>query len=401
MTGRVLAPVEGDPEAVRGLARALRSGADRLAQVNGVLTGIKAGASWDSPAGEVFEAAVQQSPPVIDALIDRYAGAALALMTFADALETVQRQARASSEDHRSAWDDLRVLEELAVLARADPVAAEAVRRRQGEAMGRVMEAERAHARAWDDFRTADRHLARRLRALADDILDDAWHYSVFATGDRFGEELAAVPPALRRTSGTAVIGAAADAVGTASQVGLLVLYGEGSWKQLGVNTGARALGFGAQGIRTGALAGSRATSGLADGRRGYVGDELSTGQRFLVGTRDEIHRAQPRLARALDRPHPPSRLVVPRSPLPVMRATTDLPLGRKAQVWRAQAAAVVRRRADEAFLDDWRAATAGGRNAQVMFTAGTTLQHAVPRARSAVTGAVTEEPSERAGLPR
>jgi hypothetical protein len=320
-------------------------------------------------------------------------------MTFADALETVQRQARASSEDHRSAWADLRVLEELAVAAQADPVAADGIRRRQGEAMGRVTEAERAHVRARDDFRTADRHLARRLRVLADDVLDDAWHYSAFAAGDRFGEELAAVPPVLRRTSVTAVLGARADAVGTASQVGLLVLYGEGSWKQVGVNAGTRVLGFGAKGLRTGALAGSRPTSSLADGRRGHVGDQLSPGQRFLIGSRDELHRTQPRLARALDISVPPSRMVVPLSPLPAMRATKDLPLGRKAQVWRAHATVVVRRRADEAFLDDWRAVTAGGAGAQRMFVAGVTLERAVPQARTAAT--VTGEGPERSGLPR
>ncbi|KGN41784.1 putative T7SS-secreted protein [Knoellia aerolata] len=401
MTGRVLAPVEGDPACVRELARALRSGAGRLAQVNGVLTRIKAGASWDSPAGEVFEAAVQQSPPVVDALIDRYAGAALALMTFADSLEAVQHRARAASESHQDALHEYRMLEELAVTVTADPVAAEAVRRRQGETMGRVMEAERRHARAWEDFRDADRYLARRLLALADDVLDDSWHYSAFARAEGFAEELAAVPPALRRTSVTAALGTVADVVGTASQVGLLVLYGEGSWKQVGINAGARTLGLGAHGLKGGALAGSRATSSLADARRGYVGESLTARERVVIGTRDELHRVHPRLARTLDGAVPPSRMVVPLDPLPVMPATTNLPLGRKAQVWRAQAGALARRRVDEAFLDDWRAATAGGAGARRMFVAGVTLEHAVPPARSAAAAAVTDGEPERSGLPR
>ena len=191
MTARVLAPVEGDPESVRVLAATLRAGAARLAQVNGVLTGLKAGASWDSPAGEVFEAAVHRSPPVIDALIDRYAGAALALVTFADALEPAQRRAQAASESHEAALIDLRRLEEAAVTAQADPVMAEAVRRRQGEAMERAVEAGHRHARAHDEAREANRHLARCLRALADDILDDPWHYSAFAAAAEASQELA------------------------------------------------------------------------------------------------------------------------------------------------------------------------------------------------------------------
>lgn len=388
MIDRVLPPVEGDPESVRALARALRAGAARLAQVNAVLTGIKAGASWDSPAGEAFEAAVHRSPPVVDALVDRYAGAALALLTFADALEAAQHHALVASGRHSDALVDLRGLEEQAVAVQADPAAAEAVRRRQGEAMGRVMEAARLHARARDDFRDADRHLARRLRALADDVLDDPWHYSALATADEAAQELAAMPPAARRTSVTAALGAAADVVGAVSQVGLLVLYGEGNWKQVGVNVGARSLGAGARALRAGGLAGSRVTSDLADGGRVHVGDQLSTRQRLAAGARDELHRAQPGLARALDPRVGPSRMVVPLTALPPMPSTTHLPWGHKVQVWRAHGVAAARRRADEAFLDDWRAVTAGGAGAQRMFAAGVTLERSVPRVKDAAAAA-------------
>jgi hypothetical protein len=395
VTDRVLPPVEGDPESVRALAAGLRSGAARLAQVNGVLTGIKAGASWDSPAGEAFEAAVHRSPPVVDALIDRYAGAALALMTFADALEVAQQQARASSESHRDASLELRALEELAVTARTDPVAAEAVRRRQGEAMGRAMQAERRHARAWDEFRTADRLLARRLRALADDILDDPWHYSVLATADEGAQELAAMPPAARRTSVTAALGATADVVGAGSRVALLVLYGEGSWKQVGVDAGVRALGVGARGLKAGAVAGSRPTSDLDGRTRAHLGEELSPRQRLGTGVRDELHRTRPSLARTLDPSGGPSRMVVPLAALEPMRSTKNLTPGEKAQVWRAHTTAIARRRADEAFLDDWRAATAGGAGAQRMFVAGVTLERTLPKVRDAAsdTGGTGDAP--------
>ena len=387
MIDGVLRPVEGDPESVRALAGALRAGATRLAQVNEVLAGIRAGASWDSPAGEVFEAAVQQSPPVVDALVDRYAGAAVALATFADALEEVQARARSAGEDHRAALADHRRLEEEAVLHHGDPVAAELTRRRLGEAMGRVLRAERAHARAWEDFGTADRHLARRLRTLADDILDDPWHYSAFAAGDSAAAEAAAIPSLARRSSVLGSVGVAGAVVGTVSQVGLLVFYGEGSWKQVGVNATSATVGLGARGLRRGSLSGAGATSRLADRSRGYAGEPLSARQRFLIGTREELHRSQPRLARALDGRTPPSRMVVPLDALPPMPSTKHLPLGQRAQVWRAQAGVLVRRRADEAFLDDWRAATAGGAVAQRMFVGGVTLQRVVPAVREGTAG--------------
>ncbi|MFW5471073.1 hypothetical protein ACOCJ4_13630 [Knoellia sp. CPCC 206435] len=395
MTDRVLPPVEGDPESVRALAHSLRSGAGRLAQVNGVLTGIRAGASWDSPAGEVFEAAVHGSPPVVDALIDRYAGAALALTTFADALELAQRHALAASGRHSDALEDLRRLEDQAVAVQADPVAADAVRRRQGEVMEQALDAERAHARARDDFRDADRHLARRLRALADDILDDPWHYSALAAADEGAQELAAMPPAARRTSVTAALGAAADVLGTAGQVGLLVLYGEGSWKQVGVDAGVRALGVGARGLKAGAVASSRATSDLDGRTRGHVGEELSTPRRLGTGVRDELHRARPNLARTLDPSGGPSRMVVPLPALEPMRSTKNLTSGQKAQVWRAHTMATARRRADEAFLDDWRAATAGGAGAQRMFVAGVTLERTLPKVKEAATAAGAPKPDE------
>src|SRR5688572_10921170 len=58
---RVLPPVEGSDEAVRALAATLTSGAARLSSIAAVLAGIRGGASWESPAGEAFGAAVRSS----------------------------------------------------------------------------------------------------------------------------------------------------------------------------------------------------------------------------------------------------------------------------------------------------------------------------------------------------
>lgn len=399
MIGRVLQPIEGDPDSVRALAATLTSGAARLASVNSVLVGIKAGASWDSPAGELFEAAVRESPPVIDALIDRYAGAAAALRSFAASLEEAQALARSASAARHEAHDEHRRLEECAVAAQADPVTSEQVRRRQGEAMARMMAAEQQHDRAWDAFTRADRHLAARLRTLADDILDDPWHYTAFAKADEMSQELSAIPPVARRASFVGVLAATGDAAGLASQVGLLMIYGEGSWKQLGINTGARVAGVGARGLRTGALAGSAPATRLSDGRRIQVGEKLSTTRRFVIGTREAIPSANPVLGRVLrgDGAIGSSRMAVPLDRLPAMPPTAGLPIAAKVQVWRARGVAAARRQAETAVLDDWRAATAGGRNAQMMFAAGSTLERVVPKAQAAATNAWVEKPVERA----
>lgn len=399
MIDRVLQPIEGDPDSVRALAATLTSGAARLSSVNAVLVGIKAGASWDSPAGELFEAAVQESPPVIDALIDRYAGAAAALRTFAAALEEAQAIADTASAARREAHDEHLRLEECAVAQQADPLTAEQLRHRLGDAVARMVAAEQRHRRAWDAFTLADQHLAARLRTLADDILDDPWHYTAFAKADEVSQELSVIPPVARKATFVGVLGATADVAGVVSQVGLLLIYGEGSWKRLGINAGAGVAGLGARGLRAGALAGSAPATRLADGRRIQVGEKLSTTRRFVIGTREVLASTSPRAGRGLrgDAAIGSSRLVVPLDRLPAMPATGGLPVAGKVQVWRSRAAAAARRQAEKVVLDDWRAATAGGRNAQAMFAAGSTLERAVPKAQSAATNTWVGSPDDRA----
>jgi hypothetical protein len=397
--GRTLAPIEGDAEAVRALARTLRGAAAKLTSMNAVLVGIKAGASWDSPAGELFEAAVQQSPPILDSLIDRYAGSAIALMTFADELEPAQARAKAAISRHQVSTREYLRLEDLlaSVMGTPDQVVVED---RQRHALQVMRSAEDDHAVAWESFTAADRHLAHRLRQVAHDLLDDSAFYSVLARLDEFSQEVSSVPPVSRRLPVLSALGTAGDLAGGVSGVALVLLYGEGSWKQVGVNVAASGTAMGAKGLKSGALAGSRPMSRLADGRRAYAGEQLSTRDRFLIGTREELHRKYPKMGRTVDGHLPESRLVVPLATVPAMLPTKGMPLGEKAKLWRAQARAVSQRQVDKVFLDDLRAASAGGANAQRMFVAGSTLERAVPKLKEGATDALVEKPEEKVRAP-
>ncbi|EAP98608.1 hypothetical protein JNB_00530 [Janibacter sp. HTCC2649] len=399
MIGQTLAPIEGNAEAVRALSRTLRAAAVKLTSMNAVLVGIKAGASWDSPAGDLFEAAVRQSPPILDALIDRYAGTASALMTFSDELEPAQARANAAASRHEASTREYFRLEDLlaSVMGTPDQVNVED---RQRHALQAMQSAEDDHAAAWRSFTAADRGLARQLRHLAHDLLDDSAFYSVLAKMDEFSEEMSYIPPATRRFPILNALGTAGDIAGGVSGVGLRLFYGEGSWKQVGVNVAASGTLMGAKGLKSGALAGSRSMSRLADGKRAYAGEQLSTKERLFIGTREELHKKYPKLGTAVEGRFPESRMVIPLPKIPSMLPTKGMPLGEKAKIWRSQAKAVTQRQVDKVFLDDLRAASAGGPNAQRMFVAGSTLERAVPKLKEGAANALGEKPEEKVSAP-
>ncbi|MFC7488338.1 putative T7SS-secreted protein [Knoellia sp. CPCC 206453] len=399
MIGQTLAPIEGNPEAVRALSRTLRAAATKLTSMNAVLVGIKAGASWDSPSGELFEAAVRQSPPILDSLIDRYAGAAGALMTFSDELDPAQTRANAAISRHEGSTREYFRLEDVLASVMGTPEQA-VVEERQKHALQAMHSAQDDHTAAWKSFTAADQHLARQLRHLAHDILDDSAFYSVLAKMDEFSQELTYIPPVTRRFPLVSALATAGDLAGGVSGVSLLLLYGEGSWKQVGINVAASGTVMGAKGLKTGSLAASRPMSRLADGKRVYAGEQLSTKDRFFIGTREELHKKYPKLGSAVDPRVPESRMVIPLAKLESMLPTKGMPLGQKAKIWRAQAKSVSQRQVDKVFLDNWRAASAGGANAQKMFVAGSTLERAVPKLKVGATNALVEKPEEKVTAP-
>lgn len=389
--GQALPPIEGNADSVRRLAAALSGGAARLSAINDVLVGIKAGASWDSPAGEAFETKVCESPPVIDALIHRYAGSAAAMRTFAEVLESAQARAVRAGEAYLRAWSDHQALEVQLDMHVDDPVARTDIERRQREALSRMQESEHAHASAWDDFREADRVLARRLRSLADDILDDSWHYTVFARGDEAAASMEAGFEVGRDhipffdVVGTKVPGlsqalASTAAVGGVSRGALAVFYNEGSVREVAARAAA------ATGSRAGSvlLKGSVAGAGrrMMNGKRVVTsGPRMTATQRIRAGARAEWAESHEAFGRK----------VLPNGPVVPAKLSGALPL-------RERARQLARNQIDKSFIGQWRLAATGGAGAKRMFVAGATLDKAMPQVEKQVVSE-PEEKSEGNGL--
>ncbi|MFW5474715.1 hypothetical protein ACOCJ5_15510 [Knoellia sp. CPCC 206450] len=356
---RTLLPLPGHPQRLRMLADALAGGAARLSAVNTVLLGLRAGVRWDSPSGHAFEAAVQAPPPVIAAVIERYAGASRALRTLADALETAQDEVARATHAHHEAWrrhDLFLARRDVAV----DPVERGDLERAMDSQVALVAEAERRHARAVEHHREADRSCARALRLLARDAIDDTTAYTAVVGAGTVSNRVAMVGGML--PGRLKLIGVAGAATGTLSDAFLLVLWDEGSWKEVGKDAlvavgtaaGSVMVAGSALGVRVAVQGGRRVFTKVCNPSTGIrIGagarttfDDWVTGWRRRLG--QDVAATPPRI---VPRPLPPVPTVAQR-------------VGHRAQ-----------RAVDDAFLDGWRAASASGHGAQQMFVAGMTLR--------------------------
>lgn len=252
----LLRPVGGSPEGVLAVADALAAGAARLDAVRSVLAGTGPDARWDGEAGRAFGERVGGFPPVLDAVVQRYAGAAAALRTLADVLAEVQRVTTAAVHTSDEAEQVYAVLEDRAY-ARIAAGAAEgdadvsALRRLQTEQMARSRDADLAHAAALGRFGEADRLCAARLRALAEDSLVDSHLYRALATAQDAGTAAAEVG-----TLGVAIpplrpVGLVGGVVASGAQATILLGWGDGDWGA--VATGAALAAVGAMGAVAGA----------------------------------------------------------------------------------------------------------------------------------------------------
>ncbi|MFC7491972.1 MULTISPECIES: hypothetical protein [unclassified Knoellia] len=398
MTGPILQPIEGNADSVRSLAASLTSGAAKLSAINAVLVTLKAGSSWASPAGELFESSVRESPPLLDALIDRYAGAAAALLGFADELGESQAAAQRAIEWKKAEESvDQALQEQIAGRMNAGEPIIDLLSL-QNQVLANMNQAQQRHALAWERFDSADRRLARTLRMLAEDILGDSWHYTAVTKVQGFSQAVGSLPVWAKKAPVVGQATMVSDAVSTASQVALRVFYDEGSWKEIGINTAASVTLIGGSGLKSGALAGASPVSRLADGRRAYTGEQIGTGERFAIGTREQLQRKVARVSGS--QPVPTSRMVVPLDTLPPVPGLKGLPLQQKAQALGRHSAAMATRKADETFFDSWKAATAGGPDAQRMFVAGTTLEKVIPKVEARAVDAVDGNSEEKASRP-
>ncbi|HET7760810.1 MAG TPA: hypothetical protein VFL46_00515, partial [Phycicoccus sp.] len=150
----VLAPLPGDPDAVRLLAERLATTGERLSGLAAVLVRLRdEGAVWDGPAGRAFAARIGPLPGVIDAAARRHLGAVAPLRALADALEDAQVVIAAAQREHDAAEGEYTRLEDHAWTLTAAGVAESdaallAVRLRQREDVEAMQRAGRRHALA-------------------------------------------------------------------------------------------------------------------------------------------------------------------------------------------------------------------------------------------------------------
>ena len=174
---------------------------------------------------------------------------------------------------------------------------------------------------------------------------------------------VAAVVPQLK---GVAFVGGVVGAVGDAA---LLVGYDEGSWSDLGTSLALTATGGAGGVLKAAGTAGARRTaSGVVVTRR------LTAQQRLAVGVATQARAKRDAIRAKFE--VPPDRGTPSRFLGGATRAPVTVPLlkvTREQVVQRVRSAA--RAKADQAFLDGWRLASANGPQAQKMYAAGVTLE--------------------------
>ncbi|MFL6153744.1 MAG: hypothetical protein ACJ72B_15300 [Ornithinibacter sp.] len=368
------------------MADRLTGTAQRLSALAGVLARLRDGATWDGPAGDAFGARLREVAPVLDAVATRLGGSSAPLRALADAMAEAQVVVGAAVLDLDESEHAYLVLEDRAVALCAagrpdDDPDLLVVRHLQVEQVEVQQGARARHAAAAERFREADARCAAILRSLTLDGLADGLPYRVLVGLSGAGQAVASLEPLATVVPELKPVVAVAAPVAVAADTALLVAYGEGDGRQLATDAALAATGALGGVLRNGATLGARRT---ADGV--VSTSRLTAAQRVARGAVQEA-RARRDALRASFRV-PPARgtassLVggpAPRGPagggsgagLTIPAMTAQLRSGARRAALGVNTA--VRQRADRAFLDDWRLATANGPQAQRMYAAGTTL---------------------------
>ncbi|HET7823478.1 MAG TPA: hypothetical protein VFL10_18290 [Ornithinibacter sp.] len=396
-----LPPLPGHPGAMRLLADRLASTAQRLSALAAVVARLRDGATWDGPAGEAFGARLREVGPVLDAVARRRGGAAAPLRVLAAAMEEAQAVIGASMLDVAEAEHAYAVLEDRAaalVGAGADEGSAEllVVRHLQVEQVEAQRVARARHAAASERFRAADARCATVLRTLSIDDIADPLTYRVLAGVSSAGHDVATLGPVATVVPELKPVVALADGAAVVADAALLVAFDEGDAGRLAVGAGLAATGAFGGVLRLGSTAGAeRTAAGVVSTARLTARQRLAVGVVQQARARRDALRASFRVPPArgtpsavLGGPAPrPSALTGPGPGrgLSVPAVVNRLRIGARQTAVGARAAA--RQRVDRAFLDDWRLATANGRQAQRMYAAGATLEVASTAAAKSGTG--------------
>lgn len=387
----ILAPLPGNPEGIRLLADRLTTSSRRTAAITGVLARLRGGATWVSTAGEAFGARLGEVPPVMDAVSARLGGAAGPLRVLADVMEEAQRVVEGAIRDDSDAQATYAVLEDRAYALVSTGLGEDSpdvlvVRHLQREQL-RVREVAQAqYAAACERFREADRRCSATLRALSADGLADSGLYRLASGASTVGRDLSSVgsvAAAVPQLKGVAFIGGAVGAVGDTA---LLVGYGEGSWSDLARSTALAATGGAGGVLKAAGTAGARRTaSGVV------VTRSLTAQQRLAVGLTTQARAKRDAIRAKFE--VPPDRGTPSRFLGTPTRAPAKAPLlkvTREQVVQRVRSAA--RAKADQAFLDGWRLASANGPQAQKMYAAGATLEVGTKAAAKATAEATAQK---------
>lgn len=366
MTGFETLP--GDPELVLETAGQLAATGEQLGGVRDLLLRLST-AEWDSSAGRAFGRRLDAAPLVLAAVSRRYGEAALALRAYAVELDAAQRLSR------DAAWRRASALDAIVAVERQRASTPDEVQRRHLDALrdehrASMVRAEQSWGTATTRFMVADARCAATLAALADDEIEDSWQYHwshIASTSLGTASVLGGVPNPWYGI--TAPLSVVAGALQTGVDIGIKIVYDEGSWKEIGVGLALSATAAGAGVLKAGARAGAP-----------FIGPVrgLTAGERLSIGARERLWTNPPWRIRSAS-----GQDVVRRLPLPGPRHAAEPTSlgGRAAQRARAGLDAAVERR----ILDDLRVATRNGPQALAFLGGSWTLEggtKAVARAR-------------------
>ena len=386
-----LPPLPGDPGAVRLLAGRLTTSAQRLAALAAVLARLRDGATWDGPAGDAFGARLLEVRPVLDAVAHRLGGAAAPLRSLADAMEEAQAVISDAVREDADAEHAYAVLEDRAFALACAGSGEESpelllVRHLQRDQVEVRTVAHARHAAALERFREADRRCARALAALSVDGLADSLPYRTLVGASSVGHGLASLGTLATAVPWLRPVAAVGEGMGLGADAALLLAYRAGDAAGLAAGAALGATGAAGGVLRRGAVQGAqRSATGVTVTRRLSAQERLRLGAVAEVrARRDDLRR---RFAAVPDRGTPSALLggppVRPPRAAPSAGGAAGVRAALSARVVRARALAGAR--ADAAFRDDWRLATANGVSARRMYTAGATLEVATRAGEGAV----------------
>ena len=364
--GVVLVPVSGSTGSIQAMATGLRDLATAVGHIGTQVLDLRTVATWESPAGERFGAALALLPTALDQVRHRYLAASDALEEFAAHHGRAAAETERQAVLHRAAHDDVLATEEEITRAAVDPAGAArlpGLYAAQQAAVARAMAAEQAFHAAWRAFESAAEDCRLRLRAAAQDGIVDTGTYDALRGARSTAHSLtsafgvAGMLPTPVKAFSAAAAGVGAGVV-LAGDLLLLLGYGEGSWSTILETAGWNAAGRGAATMTKAAGIGAVKGAGGA-----WTGQRLRTGERLRLG-RLELAEDLARRRSALRTPVADRHLYSPRL------GGTKAPLIGPQPRLHTRVLRVLHDRVDTKVAginDRWQMAAAGGTNAVVL----------------------------------